>query len=54
MVEASMSEKVTEQQVSQEDKIAELNFAAEWKAETTEEEYGMGDLVDLLVCRKEV
>jgi hypothetical protein len=45
---------VTEQQVSQEDKTAELNFAAGWQVEATEEEDGMGDLVDLPICREEV
>jgi hypothetical protein len=54
MAEASLSEKVTEQQVSQEDKTAELNFAAGWQVEATEEEDGMGDLVDLPICREEV
>jgi hypothetical protein len=54
MEEASLSEKVTEQYVSQEDKTAELNFAAGWQVEATEEEYAMGDLVDLPICREEV
>ena len=54
MAEASLSEKVTEPQVSQEDKTAELNFAAGWKVEATKEEDGMGDLVDLPICREEL
>jgi hypothetical protein len=54
MAEASLSEKVTEQQISQEDKTVELNFAAGWKVEATEEEDGMGDLFDLPICREEV
>jgi hypothetical protein len=54
MAEANLSEKVTEQQISQEDKTAELNFAAGWQVEATEEEDGMGDLVDLPICREEV
>jgi hypothetical protein len=54
MAEASLSEKVTEQQVSQEDKTAELNFVVRWQVEATEEEDGMGDLVDLPICREEV
>jgi hypothetical protein len=39
---------------TQEDKTAELNFAAEWQVEATEEENSMGDLVDLPICREEV
>jgi hypothetical protein len=35
-------------------KIRLLKFAAEWQDDTTEEEDGMGDLVDLPICRKEV
>jgi hypothetical protein len=55
MVEASLSEKVTEQHIGHKDKTAELNFAAEWQLNATrEEEYGMGGLVDLPICREEV
>ena len=54
IVEASMSEQMTEQQISQEDKTAELNFAAGWQVEATEEENGMGDLVDIPISMKEV
>jgi hypothetical protein len=49
MVEESLSEKI-----SQEDKTAELIFVVGWQVEATEEEYGMGDLVDLPICREEV
>jgi hypothetical protein len=35
MEEASLSEKVTEHQVSQEDKTEELNFVAGWQVEAT-------------------
>jgi hypothetical protein len=31
-----------------------MNFAAGWQVEATEEEDGMGDLVDLPICREEV
>jgi hypothetical protein len=47
-------EKVTEQQVSREDKTPELNFLAGWQVEAIEEEYGMGELVGLPICREEV
>jgi hypothetical protein len=53
MVEASLSKKVTEQQVSEEDKTTELNFATGWQVEATEEEDGMGDLVDLPIFKIE-
>jgi hypothetical protein len=35
---------MTEQQISQEDKTVELNFAAGWQVEATEEEDSLGDL----------
>jgi hypothetical protein len=54
MEEVSLSEKVTEQQVSQEDKTVELNFAVGWQVEATEEEDNMGDRDDLPICREEV
>jgi hypothetical protein len=54
MAEASLSEKMTEQQISQEDKTAELNFAAGWQVEATEEEDSLGDRDDLPICREEV
>jgi hypothetical protein len=54
MAEENLSEKVIEQQVSQENKTAELNFVVGWQVEATEEEDGMGDLVDLPICREEV
>jgi hypothetical protein len=54
MEEASLPEKVTEQQVSQEDKTVELNFLAGWQVEATEKEDGMGGLVGLPICREEV
>jgi hypothetical protein len=41
----SCQKKEAEKRLS--DKTAELNFAAEWQAEATEEENSMGDLVDL-------
>jgi hypothetical protein len=53
MVEASLSEKVTEQQVNEEDKTVELNFTVGWQVGATEEEDGMGDLVDRPICREE-
>jgi hypothetical protein len=53
MAEAKLSEKEAEQETVS-DKTAELNFAAEWQVEATEEEDGMGDLVDLPICREEV
>jgi hypothetical protein len=53
MAEAKLSEKEAEQQLS--DRIAELESAAEWQLNATrEEEDGMGDLVDLPICREEV
>jgi hypothetical protein len=53
LVEAKLSEKEAEQQLS--DRIAELESAAEWQLNATkEEEDGMGDLVDLPICREEV
>ena len=54
LAEDNLSEKVIEQQVSQEDKTAELNFAAGWQVEATEEKDGMGDLVDQPICWEEV
>jgi tRNA U34 5-methylaminomethyl-2-thiouridine-forming methyltransferase MnmC len=56
MAEANLSEKVTEQQVIQEEeKTAELNFAIGWQVEATKRyKDGMGDLVDLPICREEV
>jgi hypothetical protein len=42
---------MTEQQVIQRE-TAELNFAAEWQLEGTDEEDGMGDHSDLPNCRK--
>jgi hypothetical protein len=54
MVEASLPERVTEQQVSQEGETVEKNFATWWKVEATKEEDGMGDLVGLPICREEV
>jgi hypothetical protein len=52
LAEEQLSEKVTEQQVSRE-KTAEMNFAAAWQVEATEdEENGMGDHSDLPNCRK--
>jgi hypothetical protein len=45
---------VTEQQVSQEDKTAELNFVAGWQVEAIEEEDNMGDRDDLPISREEV
>jgi hypothetical protein len=53
LAEAKLSEKEAEQQLS--DRIAELESATEWQLNATrEEEYGMGDLVDLPICREEV
>jgi hypothetical protein len=53
LAEAKLSEKEAEQQLS--DRIAELESAAEWQLNATkEEEDGMGDLVDLPICREEV
>jgi hypothetical protein len=52
MVEESLSEKVTEQQVSQEDKTIELNFAAGWQVEAIEEEDSKHDLIDLPICKE--
>jgi hypothetical protein len=56
MEEENLSEKVTEQQVSQEEeKTAELNFATGWQVEATKRDKdGMADLVDLPICREEV
>jgi hypothetical protein len=54
MEEANLSEKVTEQQVSQENKTAELNFVARWQVEATEKNDGMGDLVDRPIFQEEV
>jgi hypothetical protein len=52
MAEDNLSEKVTEHHISQENKTAELNFAAGWQVEATKEKDGMGDLVDLpIFCR---
>jgi hypothetical protein len=31
-----------------------MNFAAEWQVEAIEEEYGMGYLVDIPICKEEV
>jgi hypothetical protein len=45
LAEEKLSEGEAEKRLS--DKTAELNFAAEWQAEATEEENSMGDLVDL-------
>jgi len=55
MAEASLSEKVTEQQVSQ-GEIAELKSVVEWTLSAIEEEdeNGMGDHDDLTICRKEM
>jgi hypothetical protein len=54
MAEANLSEKVNEQQVSQENRIAELNFATGWKFEATEEKDNMGDLVDRTIFGEEL
>jgi hypothetical protein len=53
LAEVELSEKVTEQQVSQE-KTAEMNSVAGWQVKATEEdeEDGMGDHGDLPNCRK--
>jgi hypothetical protein len=53
LAEVELSEKMTEQQVSQEE-TAELKSAAEWTLSATEEdeEDGMGDHSDLPNCRK--
>jgi hypothetical protein len=45
---------VTEQQFNQEDKTTKLNFVVGWQVEAIEEEDGMGNLVDLPICREEV
>jgi hypothetical protein len=54
MAEERLLEKVTEQRSVKKDKTTELNFATGWQAKTREEEDGMGDLVDLPICREEV
>jgi hypothetical protein len=53
MTEFEMSEKVTEQQVSQGETVV-LKFAIEWTFISTEEEDedGMGNHDDLPICRK--
>jgi hypothetical protein len=53
LTEVELSEKVTEQKVSQEE-TAELKSAAEWQLEATDEdeEEGMGDHSDLPMCQK--
>jgi hypothetical protein len=53
LTEVELSEKVTEQKVSQRE-TAELKSAAEWQLEATDEdeEDGMGDHDDLLMCQK--
>jgi hypothetical protein len=45
---------MTEQQISQEYKTAELNFTTGWQVEATEEEDSLGDRDDLPICREEV
>jgi hypothetical protein len=53
IVEEKMSEKEDEQQLS--DRIVELESSLEWQLNgTKEEEDGMGDIVDLPICREEV
>jgi hypothetical protein len=51
LAEAKLSEGEAEKRLS--DQTAELNFAAEWQAEATEEENSMGDLVDLPIDKDE-
>jgi hypothetical protein len=52
LAEVKLSEKVTEQQVSQR-KTTKMNFAAGWQVEAMkDEEDGMGDHDDLPICRK--
>jgi hypothetical protein len=51
LAKKQLSEKVIEQQVSQEE-TAELNSAAEWTLSATEDEDDMGDHSDLPNCRK--
>jgi hypothetical protein len=50
LAEEKLSKGEVEKRLS--DKSAKLNFAAEWKAEATEKEDGMGDIVDLPICRE--
>jgi hypothetical protein len=52
LAEEKLSKEEAEKRLS--DKTAKLNFAEEWQVEATEEEDGMGDLVDLPICREEV
>jgi hypothetical protein len=52
LVETKLSEEEVAQQLSE--KSVELNFAAGWQVEATEEEDDMGDLVDLPIYREEV
>jgi hypothetical protein len=54
MVESSLSEKMTEQHISQEYKTVEMNFLAGWQVEATEEEDNMGNRDDLSICREKV
>jgi hypothetical protein len=49
--EAKLSEGEAKKRLSDQD--AELNFAAGWQVEATEEEDGMGDLVDLPLDKDE-
>jgi hypothetical protein len=45
---------MTEHQINQEDNTVEMNFAARWQVEPTEEEDSLGDQDDLPICREEV